>query len=56
MTSLVRPWPAKSTILARITSRYGDVYLRDILANSAYSSLVKVMTKGLSLGMTSTSH
>ena len=41
MVSLERPWAAIRTILARITSRYGDVYLRTLDFNSCCSSFVR---------------
>jgi len=43
MTSLDRPRAAKRTILARITSRSGDVYLRTLASNSSCSSVVAMM-------------
>jgi len=51
MTSLSNPSAAISTILARITSQYADVYRRERASNSERSSLVKVTTNGLFLGM-----
>jgi hypothetical protein len=51
MTSLLNPWLARRTILARITSRYGDVYLRERLSSSLCSCSVSSITNGLALGM-----
>ena len=51
MTSLRRPSAASSTILARMTSRYGDVYLRARASNAARSSAVSSMMYGLCLGV-----
>ena len=51
MTSLSNPSAASSTILARITSQYADVYRRDRASSSVRSSLVKVTINGLFLGM-----
>ena len=47
MTSLGNPWAAKRTILARITSRYGDVYFRARVFNFSCSSEVSTMRNGL---------
>ena len=55
MVSLERPWAAIRTILARITSRYGDVYLRTLDFNSCRSSFVRTTVKGLCLGIEATS-
>src|SRR5262249_62359291 len=41
MMSLDRPWAARSTILALITSRYGDVYFRALASSSFCSALVR---------------
>jgi hypothetical protein len=38
-------------IRARITSRYGDVYLREISLSLASSCAARIMTYGLFLGM-----
>ena len=43
MMSLDRPWAARSTTLALITSRYGDVYFRALASSSFCSSLVRTM-------------
>jgi len=43
IASLAIPAPANNTILARITSRYRDVYLRDRANNSARSALLSLM-------------
>lgn len=51
MTSLSNPSAASSTILARITSQYADVYRRDRASSSDRSSLVKVTMNGLFLGI-----
>ena len=51
MTAFSNPCAASSTILARITSQYGDVYLRDLASSSDRSSLLKVTTNGLFLGI-----
>src|SRR5258708_11779767 len=51
MVSLAKPWLAKSTILARMTSRYGDVYSRDRLTSSQRSSSERLMTNGLLRGI-----
>ena len=48
MTSLERPWAA--TILALMTSRYGDVYLHALVSSWFCSSLVRMMRNGLGLG------
>jgi len=50
MLLLPSPWLARSTILARTTSRYGDVYSLDQATNSARSFLVRSITYGLFLG------
>ena len=39
MASLANPSAASRTILARMTSRYGDVYLRALAASSSRSAL-----------------
>src|SRR5271157_4233721 len=49
--SLPNPWLASSTIFARITSRYRDVYSLQRLSNSACSCSVSWITNGLRLGM-----
>src|SRR5215470_19892940 len=41
--SLGRPWAARSTILALMTLRYGDVYFRALVSSSFCSSLVRTM-------------
>src|SRR5439155_19740946 len=51
MTSLAKPWAARSTILARMTSRYGDVYLRALSASSLRSAPVNSTTYGLRRGI-----
>jgi len=51
MTSFSRPSAAKSTILARMTSRYGDVYFRALLASSRRCSADNLIANGLLLGM-----
>src|SRR5439155_9053126 len=51
MTSLAKPWAARSTILARMTSRYGDVYLRTLSASSLRSAPVNSTTYGLGRGI-----
>ena len=43
MTSLDRPWAARRTILALMTSRYGDVYFRALVSSSYCSSLERTM-------------
>ena len=47
MTSLDNPWAAKRMILARITSRYGDVYLRVRISSFSCSLDVSTMRNGL---------
>src|SRR3984893_5701168 len=47
MTSLDNPWAAKRTTLARITSRYGDVYFRALTSSFSCSSDVSTMRNGL---------
>src|SRR5260370_6759423 len=42
---------ASSTIFARMTSQYGDVYCRTLFFNAMHSSLERVMSNGLFLGM-----
>ncbi len=51
ITSLGRPCAAKRTILARITSLYGDVYDLDNLSRQVLSSWLSTMTYGLFLGI-----
>ena len=51
ITSLRKPSAASKTILARMTSRYGDVYLRARASSAARSSAVSSMTYGLCLGV-----
>jgi hypothetical protein len=51
MRSLPNPSAASKTIFARMTSRYGDVYLRALASNAARSSAVSSMTYGLCLGV-----
>jgi len=53
MTSFPTPLAANRTIFARMTSRYGDVYLRARASKAARSSRVSVMRKGLRLGTSS---
>src|SRR5271157_1326573 len=48
---LPSPSLARSTILARITSRYGDVYSLTRASSSTRSSLVSSITEGLRLGI-----
>src|SRR5437879_5055742 len=55
MTSFDNPWAARRTILARITSRYGDVYLRALDSNSPRSGCVRSIVNGLCLGIKGTS-
>ena len=43
MMSSDRPWAARRTILALMTSRYGDVYFRALVSSSFRSSLVRTM-------------
>ena len=43
MMSLDRPWAARRTILARMTSRYDNVYLCALASSSFCSSLVRTM-------------
>src|SRR6202050_4216202 len=47
MTSLDNPWAAKRMTLARITSRYGDVYLRVRISSFSCSLDVSTMRNGL---------
>src|SRR5215475_15193670 len=54
MTSFSRPAAAISTILARSTSRYGDVYLRALDSSSRRCSPDSLIVYGLSLGILST--
>jgi GGDEF domain-containing protein len=51
MTSLASPVAARSTIFARITSRYGDVYRRARAASASRSASVNWTRYGLVLGM-----
>ncbi len=51
MTSFCRPSAAMSTIFARMTSRYGDVYLRALLSSSRRCSVDNLIAYGLLLGM-----
>src|SRR5215471_20810803 len=51
MRSFGKPWLAKRTILARMTSRYGDVYCRARLSSSECSSSERLIMKGLFLGI-----
>jgi hypothetical protein len=48
---LLSPWLAMSTILARTTSRYDDVYWRERLISSRRSWPVSSIVNGLNLGM-----
>src|SRR5271157_4788614 len=50
MLSLGRPCAARSTILARMTSRYGDVYFRVRASSSSRSWGVRTIRKGLERG------
>ena len=50
ISSLPRPVAARSTSLARMTSRYGDVHLRARASSSRRSAAVSVMTNGLVRG------
>src|SRR5260370_32302341 len=54
MISLGRPCAAMSMILARITSRYGDVYFRALASSSRRSSTDSVILYGLFLGIPAT--
>jgi hypothetical protein len=49
--SLSRPWAANRIILARSTSKYGNVYLDARRDNSLASSADSTMLYGLFLGM-----
>ena len=51
MRSLPRPSAANKTIFARMTSRYGDVYLRALASSAARSCELSTMTYGLCLGV-----
>ena len=51
MTSLDRPSSASRTILARMTSQYGDVYLRAIPSRARRSSRERLIAYGLFLGI-----
>src|SRR2546425_12629264 len=55
MTSLERPSAARRTILARMISQYGDVYLRALDWSCPRSSLVSLFRNGLDLGKPVTS-
>src|SRR2546426_10268681 len=55
MTSLERPSAARRTILARMISQYGDVYLRALDWSCPRSSLVSLIRNGLELGKPVTS-
>jgi len=55
MTSLERPSAARRTILARMISQYGDVYLRALDWSCPRSSLVSLIRNGLDLGKPVTS-
>src|SRR2546427_3515412 len=55
MTSLERPSAARRTILARMISQYGDVYLRALDWSCSCSSLVSLIRNGLDLGKPVTS-
>src|SRR5271157_2644417 len=50
MLSLGRPCAARSTILARMTSRYGDVYFRVRASSSSRSWGARTIRKGLERG------
>jgi hypothetical protein len=49
--SLDRPWAAKRTILARMTSLYGDVYDFEILSRDFLSSWLRIILYGLFRGI-----
>ena len=51
MTWFSKPSAARSTILARTTSRYGNVYRRARASRTRRSVADNVMTYGLFLGM-----
>src|SRR5262249_45225661 len=51
MASLASPAAARSTILARITSRYGDVYLRARASRSRRSATLNSTRYGLVRGI-----
>src|SRR5215471_5652316 len=51
ITSLDNPSSARRMILARITSQYGDVYLRAIDSSVCRSSLERFISNGLFLGI-----
>jgi hypothetical protein len=51
MTSFANPSAAISTILARMTSRYGDVYRRALASRSRRSSADSFIVNGLFLGI-----
>ena len=54
MTSLDRPCAAMSMILARITSRYDDVYFRALASSSSRSSTDSAISYGFLLGIPAT--
>src|SRR5437667_7999322 len=51
MMSLAKPSAANRTIFARMTSRYGDVYLRALAVSSSRSILLNSMAYGLRRGI-----
>ena len=51
MTSFDNPWAARSTILARMTSRYDDVYFRARASSAVRSLPLSVTTNGLWRGI-----
>src|SRR5437667_9384512 len=51
MMSLAKPSAANRTIFARMTSRYGDVYLRALAVSSSRSILLNSMEYGLRRGI-----
>jgi len=51
MRSLEKPSSARRMIFARITSQYGDVYLRAMDSSDSRSSLERFMSNGLFLGI-----
>lgn len=51
MTSLANPAAARSTIFARMTSRYGDVYRRALAASFLRSWALNLTMYGLVRGI-----
>jgi len=51
MRSLEKPSSARRMIFARITSQYGDVYLRAMDSSDRRSSLERFISNGLFLGI-----